>query len=156
MRARTALLLSALLVFCVSGLAAETSSARVRHVIDGDTLVLESGAHVRLIGIDAPEYAPQNGVDEPFGKKASEFLKHLAEGRSVKLETDVEKYDRYGRLLAYVWLEDGVMANQRLIEEGMARSYFVAPNGFPHRAELEGAERRAMEQSRGLWSAKRE
>jgi len=70
----------------------------VTRVVDGNTLQLENGERVRLIGIDCP------AIDTEGGKKATEFVKGFVEGKQVRLEFDVEKRDKYGRLLAYVYL----------------------------------------------------
>jgi micrococcal nuclease len=71
-----------------------SSEVFVKRVIDGDTIVLNNGEKVRYIGIDTPER------DEDYYNKAKEFNKKLVEGKTVRLETDVQQRDRYGRLLA--------------------------------------------------------
>jgi micrococcal nuclease len=76
----------------------------VTRVIDGDTLVLDGGERVRLIGVDTPETVHPNKPVERFGKEASGFTRKMAEGKQVRLEYDAETagHDRYGRTLAYV------------------------------------------------------
>ncbi len=83
-------------------------------VIDGDTIELSNGVIVRYLGIDTPE------VDEPLGKKATEANRKLVEGKKVRLEYDVQKQDKYGRTLAYVYLEDGTFVNCELVRLGCA------------------------------------
>jgi micrococcal nuclease len=133
--------------------AGASEQARVRHVIDGDTVVLENGEHVRLIGINAPEYTPWKNRIEPYGYESTVYLKRLLEGKTVRIEADVEKKDRYRRTLAYLWLTDGQMVNRLLVREGMARARYYRPNGA-HRAELEADEREASSAGRGLWAEK--
>lgn len=137
---------------------------RVSRVVDGDTLILESGERVRLIGIDAPEmheseklfrdsYRTKKDIAtiKKLGKASYEFLKKLVEGKRVTLEFDVEKYDRYNRLLAYVYLkEDGTFVNAKMLEEGYAQIMTVPPNVKYKELFLE-LSRRAREQRRGLW-----
>ena len=77
----------------------------VERVINGDTFKLTNGETVRLIGVDSPE------IDTGEGKKVTEFTKMLAEGKMVFLEFDVEKRDRHGRLLAYVYIDTGMPEN---------------------------------------------
>ena len=126
---------------------------RVQRVIDGDTLVLETGAHVRLIGINAPEYEPWKNVTEPYGKEAADFAKELLSGKSVALEQDTEPKDKYGRTLAYVYLEDGQMANKILVREGYAKARYYKPNGRYYQL-LKEAENEARNLRKGLWGVK--
>ncbi|NLB26530.1 MAG: thermonuclease family protein [Bacteroidales bacterium] len=96
-----------------------TYSAYVKRVIDGDTFVIESNERVRLIGIDTPETVhPRRGV-EPYGPEASEFTKNAIEGKQIRLEFDVEIYDMFKRLLAYVYV-DNMFLNEQLLMEGLA------------------------------------
>ena len=101
----------------------------VSRVVDGDTLKLSDGERVRLLGVDTPEVhysdkllrdAKNSGKDasaiQELGKKASNFTKSLVENKRVRLEFDVKRRDRYGRLLAYVYLEDGTFVNAKIIE----------------------------------------
>ncbi len=83
-------------------------------VIDGDTIELSNGVVVRYIGIDTPE------VDEPLGKEATEYNRKLVEGKSIRLKYDVQKEGKYGRVLAYVYLEDGTFVNRELLRSGHA------------------------------------
>ena len=151
---------------------AEASEKRVPckvvKVYDGDTFKcrLESGEEVkvRLIGIDTPESrrnrkayrdAERSGksVEEivRLGKMASEFTKRLIPpGTVVYLETDVQLHDRYGRLLAYVYLPDGRMLNEVLVEEGYATVYTFPPN-VKYAERFVELQRKAMRERRGLW-----
>jgi micrococcal nuclease len=136
----------------------------VKRVVDGDTLLLESGDRVRLIGIDTPEVhesaklhrdAGRSGQDiktiQEMGKRAADFTKSLVEGKRVRLEFDVERKDKYGRLLAYVYLVDGgVFVNAKIVEEGYA-SLMTYPPNVKYADEFVKLYRQARENNRGLW-----
>ncbi|MBS3938697.1 MAG: thermonuclease family protein [Peptococcaceae bacterium] len=140
-----------------------TSAAQVTSITDGDTIRvrLQSGQEerVRLIGVDTPESTTQI---EPFGREASAFTKKHLEGKTVHLELDVSERDRFGRLLAYVWLEpptdDSVaevrakMFNARLLLEGFANLMTIAPN-VKYSEMFVSFEREARNTNRGLWAA---
>ena len=120
----------------------------VRRVIDGDTVELESGDRVRLIGIDTPE------VGDCFAEQATDSLRLLVEGKSVKLEKDISETDRYGRLLRYIWANE-LLVNEMLVKEGDAHSSTFPPD-VKHQDRFIEAERQAREANRGLWSACRD
>ncbi len=124
---------------------------RVDRVIDGDTLLLDSGHTVRLLGVNCPETHHPDRPIEPYGEEATRYAATLVESRQVRLEFDRERLDRYGRVLAYVYV-DGTLLNESLIEAGLGR----ALHGFPIRrdmlARFDAAEVRARKQGRGLWS----
>jgi micrococcal nuclease len=127
----------------------------VVHVVDGDTLVAAfAGGRtetVRVLGIDTPETVDPRKPVQCFGPEASAYAKTRLTGRRVRLEFDVERRDRYGRLLAYVIL-DGERYEDDLLRRGLARLLVIAPNGSHARVMLseELAARRAR---RGLWGA---
>jgi endonuclease YncB( thermonuclease family) len=114
----------------------------VKRVIDGDTIQLETGERVRLIGIDTPEMHESNklyrdsqrtrqdtATIQELGRRAYEFTKKLVENQRVSLEFDVEKYDKYKRLLAYVYLKkDGMFVNAEIIKQGYASLMTIPPN----------------------------
>lgn len=125
----------------------------VRRVIDGDTIKLTNGERVRYIGINTPETKhPVKGV-EPFGHEASEANRRLVEGKQVRLEFDVQRRDRFGRLLAYVYLMDGTFINLELVRQGYAQVATYPPN-VKHQAEFLEAQREARTAKRGLWGLK--
>ena len=105
----------------------------VERVVDGDTIVVAiegESVKVRMIGVDTPEsvHADESKNSEE-GKIASEWTKTLLTDAKVYLEFDVDREDDYGRVLAYVYLEDKMtMVNRLLIEEGMARTMTIQPN----------------------------
>jgi micrococcal nuclease len=129
---------------------ADTRPATVTHISDGDTITLGGVGKVRLIGIDTPEVF---GHTECFGRAASAFTKRvLLVGTRVRYRLGVEPRDRYGRALAYVWLDDGRMFNTLLAERGYATPMTIPPN-VDYAAGFVAAARRAREAGRGLWSA---
>jgi len=125
----------------------------LERVIDGDTIALRSGEHVRLIGINTPETKYSEFGAECFGARASRFAERLLhEGERVRLVFDVERRDRYDRLLAYVYRErDGLFVNARIVEQGYAYVETVPPN-VVHVDLFRRLAREAREHDRGLWS----
>ena len=121
----------------------------VKRVVDGDTIVLSNGERVRYIGIDTPETKHPSKPVQYFGKEASAYNKLLVEHKMVRLEFDVEKTDRYGRLLAYVYVGD-TFVNAKLVEEGYAQVYTFPPN-VKHQDLFLKLQREARENNRGLW-----
>jgi micrococcal nuclease len=126
----------------------------VKQVVDGDTIVLENGELVRLMGIDAPEikHATKDGAE--MGKEAAAFARKLVEGKKVRLEFAQSKppdshKDNRKRTLAYVFLADGSFLNAEMLKAGYA---FTIP-GFLHKysEEFRRLEREARENKRGLW-----
>ena len=138
---------------------------RVSRAVDGDTVDVGRGlstARVRLIGVDAPESSPnekafrdasRTGTDVAtivaMGKEATAFTRRYLTGRAVGLEYDVQRYDRYGRVLAYVWVGPE-MFNVVIVREGYARVYTVPPN-VRYASLFVACEREAREARRGLW-----
>jgi micrococcal nuclease len=106
--------------------------ATIVSVIDGDTIVLEVQNQteiVRLLGVDTPETVHPSKPIECFGPEASAFTKAtLTKGSTVKLLRDVEPRDRFQRLLVYLFLADGTLFNQLLIDRGFARTLSIEPN----------------------------
>ena len=137
----------------LGGAAPTAVPATVVQVFDGDTIVARfHDGHtetVRILGVDTPETVDPRKPVECFGPQASAYTRARLHGRSVRLEFDVERRDRYGRLLAYV-LVDGKRYEDDLLRRGLARFLVIAPNGAHARTmltEVLGA-RRAR---RGLW-----
>lgn len=149
----------ALLAAALLGCAAQTSlpqEAAVRRVIDGDTIELRDGRLVRYIGVDAPEVSRRVGEGwvedpEPFGREAKDANRRWVEGRSVRLEYDAQTHDRYGRLLAYVFV-DGRMVNAALLEEGYAQLLTIPPN-VKYAEPFRRVVQEARAARRGLWGA---
>lgn len=98
-------------------------------VIDGDTLALNDGRRVRLLGINTPEIGRDGKASEPLAEDARKLLQALAgPGTDLRLRLDVERYDRYDRLLAHVFALSGENLQARLLAAGLATTLVVPPN----------------------------
>lgn len=135
---------------------AGAQKATVVDTIDGDTIDVEIDGQVervRFIGIDTPETRhPSKGV-ECYGKEASARTAELLAGKTVYLEEDQsqDSRDRYGRILRYIWMEDGTLFNQQLVAEGYAFEYtYETP--YKYQSNFKAAQASAREQGLGLWS----
>jgi len=125
----------------------------VTRVIDGDTIVVEGTGTVRLIGVDTPETVDPRRPVRYFGKEASDFTKQRATGRQVRLEFDQDRTDRYGRTLAYVYLQpENLLLNAEINRQGYGFAYTQFP--FRMMAQFRTLEREAREAGRGLWAAR--
>lgn len=127
----------------------------VLRVIDGDTFRAADGSPkgmiVRLIGVDAPESRNTGKkMKSEFGAVATGYLEKLIGGKRVRLEYDVSRTDRYGRTLAYVYLQDGTFVNAELVKNGYANIMTVPPNVKYQELFLK-LERRARKRREGLW-----
>jgi len=128
----------------------------VIRVIDGDTIVVSPNERVRLIGVDTPETTHPKKAVQCFGKDAKEFTRSLVEGQTIRLVLDESNVarnhkDQYGRTLAYVYFDDGMMLNAELIRRGYAHAYTRFP--FRHAVEFRQLERIARRQAVGLWAS---
>jgi micrococcal nuclease len=138
-------------LFCIDqSFAAQGHEAQVVWVNDGDTVTIrmeDSEYRTRLIGIDAPEMG-----QEPWGKKAKKHLIELMKQAHwiVFVETDVVKYDKYDRLLAYLWTSDNEMLNERMLKDGYAVLFTIQPNS-KYADRFRKAQRAAREQKLGIW-----
>lgn len=105
---------------------------KVVSVVDGDTFkIIYEGKEekVRLIGIDTPESVhPDKSKNIEYGTQVSNYVKELIQKKEVRLEFDVSQRDKYGRLLAYVYLENNEMLNEKLLKEGYAKISTYPPN----------------------------
>lgn len=127
----------------------------VKRVSDGDTVQLTDGRAVRYIGINAPEIDHARNAAQPLGFEARAYNAQLVEGRTVRLELDAERLDDYGRTLAYVFLPDGTLVNESLLQSGLAFCLYRLPN-VKYESRLLAAQRSAMRAGRGLWQHRRE
>jgi endonuclease YncB( thermonuclease family) len=153
LRLAIALLLAAMLpAGCASGEdGADGGEVTVEHIVDGDTLVLTDGRHVRLVQIDAPE--AQEG--ECYGEEATSVLERLAPpGSRVRLEADpaLDRVDRFERLLRYV-VRDDRNVNLELVSRGAAAPYFFRGDRGRQADELFAAAEQARDEELGLWAA---
>lgn len=131
------------------------AAATVARVYDGDTVRLEDGRHVRLVGLDTPEIGHGGAPSEPYAEEARAALLRLAgPGTRLRLEYGRERRDRYGRTLAHLFLPGGENLQRRILEQGLATTLVVPPN-VAHASCYAAAEARARRGGRGLWSLPR-
>jgi micrococcal nuclease len=124
----------------------------VVRVVDGDTIYVQLADRVekiRYIGVNTPEIHHPIKGEEPGGREAAAMNRRLVGGRHVRLELDVRSRDRYGRLLAYVWLGD-TMVNAELVRRGYAQVMTVPPN-VRYQDLFVKLQREARDAGRGLW-----
>ncbi|MDD5506270.1 MAG: thermonuclease family protein [Candidatus Omnitrophica bacterium] len=139
------------------------SNILVTRVVDGDTLMLENGQYLRLLGIDTPEIHESNklhrdaqrsgqGIEaiKRLGRQSYQFTRQMVEGKRVRLEFDTERHDKYNRLLAYVFLDDGTFLNGRIVEEGYASITHYKLN-VKYADLFLKLYQQARENKRGLW-----
>ncbi len=126
----------------------------VTRIVDGDTMAVSNGETVRLIGIDTPETKHPSQPVECFGAQATQHATHLmGPGTSVRLVYDVERTDRYGRTLAYVYrVADDLFVNLQMVRDGFAVMATYPPN-VAHVEAFRAAEQEARSANRGLWGA---
>lgn len=141
--------------------------AKVLSVVDGDTVKViyhQKGESIRLIGIDTPEARPNKKAMKDAqrtksdleaiisqGKKATSYVKGMVKpGDLLSIEFDVRTRDKYGRLLAYLYLPDGKMLNEQIVKAGYAQLMTIPPN-VKYQERFSKAYREARENHRGLW-----
>lgn len=135
----------------------ENKLIKVLRVIDGDTIVVDIDGqqiHVRLIGVDSPELNDKRTQVVCLGQKAKEEAQKLLDGKNIYLEKDQTQgdYDKYRRLLAYVFLSNGVNLNKLMIENGYAYEYtYYLP--YKYQSEFRDAQNKARAAKKGLWSS---
>ena len=137
-------------VFVIAAVSSAEELRTVVRVVDGDTLILDGKERVRLMGVDTPETVHPNKPVEYYGKEASAFTKKLCEGKSVSLEYDWQRQDKYGRTLAYIYLEDGTFVNAEIVKQGYGHAYTRFP--FKYLDEFREYEKEARENGKGLWA----
>lgn len=130
--------------------------AAVRYVYDGDTLILGDQRRVRLIGVDTPELGRDGRPDQPFALEARDALRRLLteHHNRIQLRFDTVRQDRYGRLLAHLYLPDGGSVERWLLHQGLATAFIVPPN-VANLACYREAEQEARRARRGLWALPR-
>ncbi|MFA5438210.1 MAG: thermonuclease family protein [Candidatus Omnitrophota bacterium] len=133
----------------------EPGLVKVVSVVDGDTIKAFLNGEtktIRLIGVDTPETVDPRKEVQCFGKEASDKTKESLTDKMVRLEVDSTQgdQDKYGRLLRYVFLEDGTLFNNLLIEQGYAHEY-TYDNPYKYQSDFKASEKSAREAQRGLW-----
>lgn len=128
--------------------------AQIKYIHDGDTVWLEDGRKLRVIGVNTPELARDEKPAEPLAIEARNRLRlHLGRSAKVKIRYGREKRDRYGRLLAHVYTPNGENISEWLLRQGLAYVLIVPPNLW-HADCYQRAEKMARHHGRGLWSKK--
>ncbi|MDB5052545.1 MAG: thermonuclease [Bacilli bacterium] len=128
------------------------TSVKVERVVDGDTIEVKyegKSEKVRFIGMDTPETKKPNTPVMFYGKEASAYTKNRLEKQTIELEWDVEHRDKYGRLLAYIWIGKELF-NTTLIQAGYARLSTFPPNVKYEKIFTE-AQKQARKQGNGIW-----
>lgn len=148
------ILVCLIFIGCSGGV--DYSQIKVIEVIDGDTVRLANGKLLRYIGIDTPELTIRKNKTfysdpQPFSQQAKEFNEKLVENKFITIEFDVEKFDRYGRILGYCFVGD-TFVNAKLLEEGFAVLY-TYPSNVKYADLFLGLQKQARRQKRGLWGA---
>ncbi|MCZ0756443.1 thermonuclease family protein [Anoxybacillus sp. J5B_2022] len=150
-------LLSVFILFVLSSCQSAPSKmpATVERVVDGDTLKVQIGKReetVRLLLVDTPESVHPTKPVQPFGPEASQYVKKLLPpGTKVELELDVRERDKYGRLLAYVWIGKK-MLNELLLEKGYARVAYVFEPNTKYVDEFRRIQEEARKKRLNIWS----
>lgn len=128
----------------------------VKRVVDGDTFIYRENGNnvrVRMIGIDTPEsVAPEETGKENTleGKSVSDYVKDMLDGKTVYLEYDAEKTDKFDRELAYVYLEDGRRVEDILLSMGYAKTMTIQPN-CKYAEHFVAIEQTAHDEKAGYW-----
>jgi micrococcal nuclease len=126
----------------------------VLKVVDGDTVILNDGlkTYLRYIGINSPEILTHESPGEPFSSAARQLNEKLLQGKKIKLEFDRERYDQYGRMLAYIFVGE-LFVNEQIVRNGLATSLKIKPN-IKYIDRIQKAEEEAKKHRRGIWSDK--
>jgi micrococcal nuclease len=147
-----------LLLFIVNESLSQTKTGflEIAKIVDGDTFWVKNPngteEKIRFIGINTSEARNTGRTKiEYFGKEASEYVKQLLTGKKVRLEYDVQRYDRFKRTLAYIYLENGMFLNAHLVKEGYATAATFPPN-VKYVELFTKLEREARNKGKGLWA----
>jgi endonuclease YncB( thermonuclease family) len=121
--------------------------AKIKRAIDGDTIELDKGQIVRLVGINAPDSG------QPYEEDSTEFVQKQVEGKKVKLEYDEYKSDRFGRILAYIIYDNTKNLNIELVRKGLAKvTIYEKRKPLIYQQQLLDAEKEANNKKLGIWS----
>jgi len=118
---------------------------KVVRMIDGDNFETEDGRRIRLLNVDTPEEG------ECFREQSTKISTDLLLDQKVKIETDINNMDRFGRTLAYVFLKDGTFVNKKLLEDGVGEFQIDTVN-LKYQDILTKAAEDGHDQIKGLWS----
>lgn len=128
----------------------------LQEVIDGDTIRVKyngSSEKVRLLLVDTPETNHETLGEQPYGPEAKQFVKQLLDGQqTVYLEFDVSYRDKYKRLLAYVYTEEGISVQEQLLKNGLARVAYIYDPNTKHVDWFKSIQKTAQKSATGIWS----
>jgi micrococcal nuclease len=147
---RRCLSLALVLALLPGFLSGAQSAYHVERIVDGDTVVLSELGTARLIGVDTPETVDPRRPVEAFGYVSSAFLTGLIGGKTVRVDYDQTRRDKYGRVLVYLHLPDGTFVNREIVRQGYGHAYTEFP--FRYMDDFRAAEREARAAARGLWA----
>ena len=127
-------------------------TARIKTVIDGDTVVLDDPEEtlLRYLGINAPENYSNESPGDPFSRESTLLNSKLLDEGSIRIEFDKEMFDQYGRILGYVFVGE-LLVNEEIIRQGLARVFFIGPNR-KYEERFHKAQMEAKKFKRGIWS----
>lgn len=123
--------------------------AKIKRIVDGDTLHLEDGRKVRFVGLNTPELDHKNGRHDPYAEEATDFLRSLLD-QFVYIQTSKSGRDRYGRYLYYLFDENGVSLTSQLLAEGLGYRIAVPPD-LEYQSCFQQAEELARQSEKRLW-----
>jgi micrococcal nuclease len=149
-------ILASIVIFSVGTPVSPEGWVTVARVVDGDTIVVDDAEKVRLKCVDTPETKDTHKPVQCFGPEASKFTSESLLGKHIHLEFDpkdakIHYQDFFGRILAYISLEDGTLFNLELVQEGYGRTMPRYP--CSRKDEFKQAETEARAANRGLWGA---
>ena len=131
---------------------AEPKWYQVKWIADGDTIYLQDGRSIRLIGINSPEVAHDDRPAEPYGEAAKKALSYLLKHQKVRLEWDQIRRDHYGRTLAHVFDRKNRLLSQVMVAKGMAHVLYHR-NNERYFDRLLKSQQKAMAEKKGFWNA---
>ncbi|NNU89738.1 thermonuclease family protein [Anoxybacillus sp. CHMUD] len=142
------------IVGCTSQNKEKTFVTTVEYVVDGDTVKIKKDGEivtVRLLNIDTPETYREK---QAYGEEAKQFAKDVLLHKKVTVELSAKEqpYDRYGRLLAYIWLEDGTLYQEKIVQEGFARVAYVFEPDTKYAKKLYKVQEKAKKAKKRIWS----
>ena len=127
-------------------------TARIKHIIDGDTVILTDNRHIRLIGINAPEIGHDGELSQPGADQAKNYLTEILHDHpDIRLHYDVQRYDRYGRTLAHLFLDDDTNIQSLMLNQGLVAPLTIPPN-LGYLTCYQSSADFAYEHTRGIWS----
>lgn len=123
----------------------------VKSVIDGDSIVLndDESTNIRYLGIDTPEVLTYGSPGDPLSQEAKRLNESLIDRGKIRLEFDAERYDDYGRTLAYVFVNN-IFVNEEIVKNGYARALIINPNN-KYADRILKAQEEARKEKRGIW-----